>query len=92
MSPPGCLPSWIPGPCRAFHLLYTLEKIFFLHFQVNIRFIKILRLTYRRNFPNNTDKICNQDFLQGKLFASRDLWEVDGEGIGAQKSRKAKDR
>jgi hypothetical protein len=61
-------------------------------FEMNIHLNKILRLTYRRNFPNNTDKIWGQSVLRGKLFTSRDLWEIDGEGIGAEKERKTQIR
>ncbi len=53
---------------------------------------KILPLTYRRNFPNNTDKIWEHEISRGKLFTSWDLWEIDDEGIGAQKIGKAKTR
>jgi hypothetical protein len=59
---------------------------------LNIRLNKILRLTYRRNFPNNTVKIWIHVIVGDKLFASSDLWGIDGEGVGAQKDRKTKIR
>jgi hypothetical protein len=40
-------------------------------------------LTYRLNSPNNNVKIWDQDISRGKLFTFRDLWDMDGEGIGA---------
>jgi hypothetical protein len=46
----------------------------------------ILRLTYRRNSPNNSVKILINNLSKGKLFNLRDLWDIDGEGICAEKS------
>ena len=46
----------------------------------------ILRLTYRLNSPNNSVKILINDLSIGKLFTLRDLWDIDGKGIGTEKS------
>jgi len=51
---------------------------------------QILRLTYRRNFPNNTVKIWDLVIPRGKLFAFRDLWETDGESTGKREIKKTK--
>jgi len=53
-------------------------------------FNKILRLTYRLIFPNNNVKIWNRYISRGKLFTFRDLWDIDGEGIGAKKNGRTK--
>jgi hypothetical protein len=58
----------------------------------NIEPNQILRLTYRRNFPNNTLKIGDLDTPRGKLFTFRDLWEIDDEGVGKKQNQKTKSR
>jgi len=58
--------------------------------ELNVMLNKILRLTYRLNFPNNNVKIWDLEISRGKLFTFRDLWDINGEGIGAQKNYRKK--